>query len=86
MASFTFLAMINANACLVPVGNLLGLSATPNVSPTHISDTAKHLTSNATISHYQKPVAVDRLVGNVQKFMLLVGVERGFPASIIGNG
>jgi hypothetical protein len=30
--------------------------------------------------------AVDILVGNVQKFILLLGVERGFPASCNGNG
>jgi hypothetical protein len=30
--------------------------------------------------------AVDMLVGNVQKSILLLGVERGFPASSNGNG
>jgi hypothetical protein len=31
-------------------------------------------------------VMIDIFDGDVQKFMLLLGVERGFPASIIGNG
>jgi hypothetical protein len=30
--------------------------------------------------------AVDMLVRNVQKFILSLAVERGFPASINGNG
>jgi hypothetical protein len=30
--------------------------------------------------------AVDMLIGNVQKFILSLAVERGFPASINGNG
>jgi hypothetical protein len=40
--------------------------------------------NGAATAHLLAPV--DMLVGNVQKFILLVAAERGFLASIDGNG
>jgi len=42
--------------------------------------------TNTHLGHYSALLAVDMLIGNVQEFMLLLAVERGFPVSINGNG
>jgi hypothetical protein len=42
--------------------------------------------SNTKLEQYPPFLAVDMLIGNVQEFMLLLALERGFPVGINGNG
>jgi hypothetical protein len=49
----------------------------------NFSENNAMLNAAATARHL---APVDMLVGNVQKFILSLAVERGFPASINGNG
>jgi hypothetical protein len=54
-----------------------------NDPSSNFSENNAPLNDAATTRHL---APVDMLVGNVQKFILLLAVERGFPASSNGNG